>query len=197
MHAGKTGGLRESPPNGDYRRAAYAVTSIVTATSLNSGFIQVISILLGDKSARGHPGARTEVEFVHTVLQGCRAAVANIRPQRWMIGRVTAAHSLPPRTDAEPEGRERSETHSGKRKRTRFLCASNPAKLVFLRGFLRLCFRGVCSASVTVSLRDAARPLVAARPRCVSDGRGTFRAFPHAVQLSLGLARDHSTPLTS
>ena len=33
----------QRPAKGDYRRAAYAVTSSVTATSVNSGFVQVIS----------------------------------------------------------------------------------------------------------------------------------------------------------
>ena len=33
---------RELRPEADYRRAAYAVTSSVTATSLNSGFVQVM-----------------------------------------------------------------------------------------------------------------------------------------------------------
>jgi hypothetical protein len=39
---GVGGAHREPRPAGDYRRAAYAVTSSVTATSLNSGFVQVM-----------------------------------------------------------------------------------------------------------------------------------------------------------
>jgi hypothetical protein len=39
---GVGGAQREPRPAGDYRRAAYAVTSSVTATSLNSGFVQVM-----------------------------------------------------------------------------------------------------------------------------------------------------------
>ncbi len=44
MHAeGPSGGAQDEPRLiSGYRRAAYAVTSRVTATSLNSGFVQLI-----------------------------------------------------------------------------------------------------------------------------------------------------------
>ena len=45
MHtADGNGGARENSAFQGYRRAVYAVTSSVTATSLNSGFVQIMRL---------------------------------------------------------------------------------------------------------------------------------------------------------
>jgi hypothetical protein len=42
MHAGSRRGSQGAPPQATYLVAAYAVTSIVTATTVNSGFVHSI-----------------------------------------------------------------------------------------------------------------------------------------------------------
>ena len=42
----RAAGLQENPASRDYRRAMYAVTSSVTATSLNSGFVHFMTSFL-------------------------------------------------------------------------------------------------------------------------------------------------------